>query len=154
MSDNNFNELTFVLLKPLAVERGLCGEIIRRFENAGFVIKGLICKHLSVSEIEQLYYEHMDKTFYEKLVHRMSSNTVVALALAGNKGTISKVRRLIGSTDPVEAKPGTIRGDLAHNIFETDNLIHASDSIENAKKELTIFFPGLDIDRYFNDFED
>jgi nucleoside-diphosphate kinase len=136
------NKLTLVLLKPLAVERGLNGEIINRFERAGFKLKGLTLQQFPESKFEELYEEHKGKSFYSDIVSWMSSKPIIAIALEGEDGLVEKVRSMIGATNPLEAAPGTIRGDYAY-LLEPDNLIHASDSYKSAERELKIFFPEL-----------
>ncbi len=136
------SKMTLVLLKPTAVERGLVGEIIGRFERSGLVIKKIKLEQFPEKTFEELYEEHEGKPFYSKIVSWMASRPILALALTGNDQLIKKVRSLIGKTDPVDAKPGTIRGDLACSL-DPDNLVHASDSPESAERELKLFFPEL-----------
>lgn len=134
------SEKTLIFLKPSAVERGLIGEIIRRFELKGLKIIALKMTVMSREEAEEFYSIHRGKPFYEELVRAVSGKRIVAAILEGREA-IKVVRRLIGSTDPVEASPGTIRGD--YGIELTDNLIHASDSKESYEKESRILFPEL-----------
>lgn len=132
-------EKTLVLLKPSALERGLCGKIINRFERAGLKIRAMVLEQFPESLMEELYSEHRGKEFFQRIVSWMSSRPVVALVLEGER-VVSRVRNLIGSTDPGEARPGTIRGDFAPSL-EPDNLVHASDSPESARREINLFFP-------------
>ncbi len=134
--------LTLVLLKPTAIKKNLCGQIISRFERSGLSIKRIKSDRFSRSVIEELYQEHEGKDFYEDIIDWMSSNLIIAIALAGEGEIIKKVRSQIGATDPLEAVPGTIRGDFASKMTP-DNLVHASDSRESASRELKIFFPEL-----------
>ena len=130
-------ERTFVMLKPSCVQRGFIGEVICRFERKGLRIVQLKVEKMSREKAAELYKVHYGKPFYDDLVNTVSGKTVVFMVLEGRKA-ISVVRKLIGSTDPTEAEPGTIRGDLA--IALTDNLIHASDSQETYEREHKIFF--------------
>jgi nucleoside-diphosphate kinase len=132
---------TLVLLKPDAVERRLIGEIIGRIERkAGWQVTALELRQLDRETLEQHYAEHAGRPFYEPLVEFMGSGPVVALVVEGER-VIEGVRQLAGPTDPIQASPGSIRGDFGTIVRE--NLIHASDSEESAIRELKIFFPGL-----------
>ncbi|MCD6235424.1 MAG: nucleoside-diphosphate kinase [Thaumarchaeota archaeon] len=130
-------ERTFVMLKPSCVQRGFVGEVISRFERKGLRIVQMKVEKMSREKAEELYKVHYGKPFYENLVNTISGKTVVLMVIEGRKA-ISVVRKLIGATDPTEADPGTIRGDLAIEL--TDNLIHASDSEESYEREHKIFF--------------
>lgn len=130
-------ERTFVMLKPSCVQRGFVGEVISRFERKGLRIVQMKVEKMSREKAEELYKVHYGKPFYENLVNTISGKTVVLMVIEGRKA-ISVVRKLIGATDPTEAEPGTIRGDLAIEL--TDNLIHASDSEESYEREHKIFF--------------
>lgn len=130
-------EETFVMVKPNAVERGLVGEIISRLERKGLRLDELHLIEMSRDRAERLYVEHEGKSFYEDLVRFVTSGRVVVVRCSG-KSAVSVVRTLIGATDPVEAAPGTIRGDYGLEIGE--NLVHGSDSLESAERELGIFF--------------
>ncbi len=132
---------TLVLLKPDAVERGLVGEIISRFENKGLTIAALEFRKLDAAVLEQHYAEHKDKGFYSDLVTFMSRGPAVALVVEGPQDTWQVVRAMMGETNPLKASPGTIRGDLG-TIF-TENLVHGSDSAASAEREIGIFFPNL-----------
>jgi len=131
---------TLVLIKPSAVQRGLCGEIIRRYERAGLRLVKAKLEQFPASTFAELYQEHRGKTFYEEIVNQMSSGPIMALVLEGPESIVAKVRAINGATNPVNAAPGTIRGDYA-SAMEPDNIVHASDSHESAQREIAIFFP-------------
>jgi nucleoside-diphosphate kinase len=130
-------EHTLVLIKPDAVKRGLAGEILRRFEDRGLVMRA--GKLLTVErELAQRHYaEHKEKPFFGELVEFISSAPTLALVLEG-EGAIAVVRSTMGSTNPADAAPGTIRGDLALSM--PDNLVHGSDSPESASREVGLWF--------------
>ncbi|MEZ0096087.1 nucleoside-diphosphate kinase [Streptacidiphilus sp. EB129] len=131
---------TLVLLKPDATRRGLIGEIISRIERkADWVITAMDLRSLDAATLEAHYGEHLGKPFYEPLLEFMSSGPVVALIVEG-ESVIEGVRALAGKTNPIEAGPGTIRGDFA--TITRENLIHASDSEGSAEREIKIFFPA------------
>ena len=132
---------TLVLLKPDAVERGLVGNILTRFEAKGLKIVAMQLRTLDAATLARHYEEHVGKGFYADLVAFMGRNPVVALALEGPDDTWEIVRAMMGATNPRSAAPGTIRGDLG-TLF-TENLVHGSDSAESAAREIQIFFPGL-----------
>jgi nucleoside-diphosphate kinase len=132
---------TLVLLKPDAVERGLVGNILTRFETKGLKIVAMQLRTLDASTLARHYEEHVGKGFYADLVAFMGRNPVVALVLEGPEDTWEIVRAMMGATNPRSAAPGTIRGDLG-TLF-TENLVHGSDSAESAAREIQIFFPGL-----------
>jgi nucleoside-diphosphate kinase len=132
---------TLVLLKPDAVERGLVGEIVRRFEAKGLTIVALDLRTLSESTLARHYEEHQGKAFYAELVAFMSRGPVVAMVLEGPEDTWEVVRSMMGATNPRQAAPGTIRGDLS--VEFTENLVHGSDGPESALREIGIFFPDL-----------
>jgi nucleoside-diphosphate kinase len=135
------SDRTLVLLKPDAVERGLVGEIIGRFERKGLTIVAMDLRTLDADTLAHHYAEHVGKGFYDDLVAFMSRGPVVAMVLEGPEDTWEVVRTMVGATNPRKADPGTIRGDLG--ILLTENLVHASDSLESAQREASIFFPGL-----------
>lgn len=135
------SDRTLVLLKPDAVERGLVGEIIDRFERKGLGIVAMELRRLDASTLERHYAEHVGKPFYGDLVAFMARGPVVALVLEGPENTWEVVRTMMGATNPRAAAPGTIRGDLG--ILFTENLVHGSDSLESAEREIGIFFPTL-----------
>ena len=130
---------TLVLLKPDAVERGLVGEILSRFEDKGLKIVAMQMRTLDAEILARHYQEHQGKGFYAELVSFMSRGSIVALSIEGPQDTWEIVRTMMGATNPRAAAPGTIRGDLG-TLF-TENLVHGSDSAESAARELEIFFP-------------
>jgi len=130
-------ERTFIMLKPSCVERGLVGEILSRLEKKGLKIIQIKFLKMSREIAEELYSIHKGRDFYENLIKTLEGRRVVAIVIEGRKA-IEVVRKMIGATDPAHAEPGTIRGDLAIEL--TDNLIHASDSIESYQREYKIFF--------------
>ncbi len=132
---------TLVLLKPDAVERGLVGNILTRFETKGLKIAAMQLRTLDAATLARHYEEHVGKGFYADLVAFMGRNPVVALVLEGPDDTWEIVRAMMGATNPRGAAPGTIRGDLG-TLF-TENLVHGSDSADSAAREIQIFFPGL-----------
>jgi nucleoside-diphosphate kinase len=132
---------TLVLLKPDAVERGLVGEIISRFERKGLRVAAMELRTLDAATLERHYEEHVGKGFYADLVAFMSRGPVVAMAVEGPDDTWEIVRAMMGTTNPAKAAPGTIRGDLGTEF--TENLVHGSDSAASAERELKIFFPSL-----------
>jgi len=131
------SEDTLVICKPDAVRRGLVGDILSRLERKGLVIQEMRMMRLSRDLAGQHYAEHTDKPFFGELVDFITSGHVVVARVTG-ESAIGVVRILMGPTDPAEAPPGTIRGDLATII--TENLVHGSDSPESAKRELDLFF--------------
>ena len=135
------SDRTLVLLKPDAVERGLAGQIISRFEAKGLKIVAMDLRTLDQTTLARHYEEHVGKGFYAELVTFMSRGPVVAIALEGPDNTWEVVRSMMGATNPLKAAPGTIRGDLS--VLFTENLVHGSDSLDSATRELGIFFPNL-----------
>ncbi len=133
---------TLVLIKPDAVQRRLIGKIISRFEEKGLEIIGLKLMVISEELARKNYSVHKGKSFYEKLIKFIISGPVVVMVLRG-KNVIEVTRKMMGSTSGHEAAPGTIRGDLA--ISERFNLIHGSDSVESAEKEIELFFGKNDL---------
>ena len=132
---------TLFLCKPAAVERGLVGEIIGRVERKGLRIVALDQRRIDRVLAEEHYAEHQGKPFFEDLVAFITRGPLVAMVLDGGPDTWAVVRRLMGSTDPRQADPGTIRGDLALETGE--NLVHGSDGPESATREIALFFPDL-----------
>ena len=130
-------EETLVLLKPDAVKRMLCGEIIARIERKGLTIVNMKMLMISVDMAERHYAEHVGKSFFPELLEFITSGPVVALRVEGPQA-VQSVRTLMGATNPLNAAPGTIRGDLASDM--RCNLIHGSDSVESALREIEIFF--------------
>ena len=141
-------ERTLVLVKPDGVKRGLVGEVISRIETKGYSIVALKMLQADRSILERHYAEHAGKPFYEPLVEFMLSGPIVALIVEGNR-VIEGFRSLAGATDPTVAAPGTIRGDLARDqgTKVVQNIVHGSDSVESANREVEIFFKGFSIER-------
>lgn len=135
-------EQTLSIIKPDAVEADHIGEIIARFEKAGLKIVGAKMKHLSREEAQGFYAVHSHRPFFQELVSFMISGPVLILVLQG-ENAIAKNRDLMGATNPKEAKPGTIRGDLATSIDK--NAVHGSDSAETARTEVSFFFKNSEI---------
>jgi nucleoside-diphosphate kinase len=135
------SDRTLVLLKPDAVERKLVGEIVGRFEAKNLTVVAMELRRLDQATLAKHYEEHVGKGFYADLVEFMSRGPVVAMVIEGEEDTWEVVRGMMGATNPRKANPGTIRGDLG--ILFTENLVHGSDSIESATREIGIFFPNL-----------
>jgi len=138
-------ERTFVMIKPDAVLRGLVGEVISRLERKGLKIVGMRMINISEDEASSLYSVHKGKPFYNDLINFIRSAPVVVMAIEG-ESAVSVVRRLIGPTDSKEAPPGTVRGDLS--CSRSMNIIHASDSLDSAQRELSIFFRDSELLKY------
>ena len=132
---------TFIICKPDAVERGLVGQILARFETKGFSIVAAELRTLDADTLARHYAEHVGKGFYNDLVAFMSRGPAVVAVLEGPEGTWETVREMMGATNPMKSAPGTIRGDFGTEF--TENLIHGSDSAESAAREIGIFFPEL-----------
>ena len=130
-------ERTLVLIKPDAVRRGLAGEILRRFEQRGLTIEEARLLTVDRTLAEEHYAEHAEKPFFGELVEFITSGPTLALVLEG-EGAIATVRTTMGATNPADAGPGTIRGDLALSM--PDNLVHGSDSPESAAREIALWF--------------
>ena len=130
-------ERTLVLIKPDAVRRGLAGEILRRFELRGLEIREARLLTVDRGLAEEHYAEHAEKPFFGELVAFITSGPTLALVLEG-EGAIATVRTTMGATNPADAGPGTIRGDLALSM--PDNLVHGSDSPESAAREIALWF--------------
>ena len=134
------SQRTLVLLKPDAVQRGLAGEIISRIERkANWRLAALELRTFDRATLEHHYAEHVGRPFYEPLLEFMTSGPSIALIVEG-ENVVPGIRALAGATDPLQAGPGTIRGDFA--TITRENLIHASDSPESAEREIKIFFPA------------
>jgi nucleoside-diphosphate kinase len=131
---------TLILVKPDAFERGLTGDVLARFERKGLRIVGL--RQLTIDEefAAQHYEEHTEKPFFGELVEFITGGPLVAAVLEGHDA-ITAARQIIGATDPLEAAPGSIRGDYALEV--TFNLVHGSDSDESAEREIQLWFPEL-----------
>jgi nucleoside-diphosphate kinase len=132
-------ERTLILVKPDGVARGLIGEVVARIERKGFRLEALELRTLDREVAEQHYGEHTDKPFFADLVAFITSGPLVAMCVAGDDA-IAGMRNLMGATNPVDAVPGSIRGDLATVIGE--NIVHGSDGPDSAARELELFFPG------------
>jgi nucleoside-diphosphate kinase len=131
-------ERTLVLIKPDAVQRGLAGDILSRFERRGLDVRAAKLLRVDRELAERHYAEHVEKPFFGELVDFITSAPTLALVLEG-ESAISVVRTTMGPTNPTAAAPGTIRGDLA--LAMPDNLVHGSDSPESAKREIELWFP-------------
>jgi nucleoside-diphosphate kinase len=131
---------TLILVKPDAFARRLTGEILARFERKGLSIVALRHLHVERELAERHYDEHRDKPFFGDLVAFITGGPLVALVLEGYEA-VKAARQVIGATNPLEAAPGSIRGDFGLEV--QNNLVHGSDSDESAKREIALFFPGL-----------
>jgi nucleoside-diphosphate kinase len=132
-------ERTLVLIKPDAVRRGLVGEVIGRLERKGLSIEALELRRMDPDLADRHYAEHVEKAFYPALKAFMTAGPLVAMIVAGDTA-VEVVRGLVGATDGRKAAPGTIRGDLS--LSTQENLVHASDSTDSAKRELALWFPA------------
>ena len=135
-------EQTLVLIKPDAMQRRLAGEILARFEGRGLTVRAAKLVQVDRDLAEQHYAEHVDKPFFGELVDFITSSPTLALVLEG-KGAIKVVRTTMGATNPVDAAPGTIRGDLA--LAMPDNLVHGSDAAESAEREIGLWFTAAEL---------
>jgi nucleoside-diphosphate kinase len=132
---------TLVLCKPDAVERGLVAEIVGRLERKSLGIVAMDLRTIDVELAGRHYEEHEGKPFFDDLVAFITRGPLVAMVIEGGEGTWKVVRGLMGATNPREAAPGTIRGDLA--LETSENLVHGSDGPESAEREIALFFPEL-----------
>ena len=132
-------EQTLILVKPDGVSRGLVGEVIGRIEQKGYTLRALELQTLERATAEEHYAEHTDKPFFGELVDFITSGPLVAMCVEG-EDAIAGMRQIMGATNPLEATPGSIRGDFATVIGE--NIVHGSDAPESASRELGLFFPG------------
>ncbi|MDF2635358.1 MAG: Nucleoside diphosphate kinase [Pelosinus sp.] len=130
-------EKTLLLLKPDAIARGVCGQIIDRFEKRGFQIAAMKMLQLTKEQAAIHYQDHKEKPFFQDLVDFIISGPLIAMVIAG-ENTIHASRGMMGSTNPIDATAGTIRGDFALNI--RNNIIHGSDSLISAEREIKVFF--------------
>jgi nucleoside-diphosphate kinase len=135
-------EQTLVLIKPDAMQRRLAGEILARFEARGLTVRAAKLVQVDRELAEKHYAEHVDKPFFGELVEFITSSPTLALVLAG-EGAIKVVRTTMGATNPVDASPGTIRGDLA--LAMPDNLVHGSDAPESAEREIGLWFTAAEL---------
>ena len=131
-------EETLVLIKPDGVKRQICGEILTRYERKGFIIKAMKLLQTPKELAQEHYAEHKDKPFFGELVDFITSGPVLAFVLAG-KNAVTSVRTINGATNPVDATPGSIRGDYA--LTMDSNVVHASDSVDSAAREIHLWFP-------------
>jgi nucleoside-diphosphate kinase len=134
---------TFVACKPDAVERGLIGEIMSRFERRGLRIVAAELRQISEETAHQHYAEHVGKPFFDSLVAFITRGPAMVMVVEGPEDTWEVVRTMMGATNSAKAAPGTIRGDLS--VQFTENLVHGSDSLESAAREIGIFFPDLSV---------
>lgn len=148
-------EQTLILVKPDGVQRGLIGQIISRFENRGLKLVGLKFIHMTSELAAKHYAAHEGKDFYEGLIEYIISGPVVAMVWSG-ENAIAAARATMGKTKPVESPPGTIRGDFGMEVGR--NLVHGSDELDNAKKEVALFFADTELidwqrdsDRWINE---
>ncbi|MEN3037672.1 MAG: nucleoside-diphosphate kinase [Candidatus Kryptonium sp.] len=135
-------ERTLAILKPDCVRKNLIGKVISHIEEAGFRIVAMKMLKLTTEQAKAFYYVHREKSFYNDLVNFMTSGKVVAMVLE-KENAVSDFRELIGATDPKEAKEGTIRRLYADS--KQENIVHGSDSVENAKFEISFFFPESEL---------
>ncbi|MBI3744359.1 MAG: nucleoside-diphosphate kinase [Chloroflexi bacterium] len=143
-------ERTLVLAKPDAVQRGLAGEIITRLERTGLRLVGLKLLHIDMALARKHYAVHEDKPFFDGLVKFITSSPVVAMVWEGPRA-VEVVRKTMGATDPAKSAPGSLRGDFGLTIGM--NLVHGSDSPENAAKEVALFFKPNELVTYKRDIE-
>jgi len=140
-------ERSLVLIKPDAIQRGLAGEIISRLEEKGLKIVAMKMLHMDKNLAQRHYAIHEGKAFFNDLVNFITSSPIIAIVFQG-KNAVEIIRQMMGETDPVKARSGTIRGDFGIDIGY--NLVHGSDSLENASREIELFFQTeeiLDYDR-------
>ena len=145
MEANMAIERTFTILKPGALQRRLIGDIISKFETKGFRILGMKAMRIPKETAEKHYKEHKGKAFYESLLTYMTSDPAVVMVLE-RENAVDSLRKLAGSTNPDNAEPGTIRGDFG--VTTKKNIVHASDSLKSAAREIDIFFNENEIMSY------
>jgi nucleoside-diphosphate kinase len=145
MDGESMMEKTFLMVKPDGVQRGLIGEIVSRFERKGFQLVGAKLMQIPTSVAEQHYGEHKGKPFYDELVSFITSGPVFAMVWQG-ENVIATARQMMGATNPKDALPGTIRGDYGVTVGK--NIIHGSDSLESAKREISLFFKEEELVEY------
>jgi nucleoside-diphosphate kinase len=138
-------ERSLVLIKPDALQRGLAGEIISRLERKGLKIVAMKMLHMDEDLAQRHYAVHKGKAFFDDLVDFITSSPIIAMVVEG-KNAVEIIRRMMGETDPAKASSGTIRGDSGIDIGH--NLVHGSDSLENASKEIALFFSVEEIVNY------
>ncbi len=132
---------TLVIVKPDGVERGLAGEIVSRLERKNLRLVAAELRTITTEVAETHYAEHAERTFFGDLVAFITRSPALVMVVEGPEDTYAVVRKMMGTTNPAQAEPGTIRGDLG--IETTENLVHGSDSHESAAREIALFFPGL-----------
>jgi nucleoside-diphosphate kinase len=132
---------TLVIVKPDGVERGLVGEILSRLERKGLRLVAVELRTITKEVAERHYAEHAERPFFSDLVTFVTRSSSLLMVVEGPKDTYATVRLMMGATNPADAAPGTIRGDLGTET--TENLVHGSDSPESAAREIALFFPGL-----------
>ena len=140
-------ERTLVFVKPDGVQRALIGEILSRFERMGLKLVGAKLVWMDTDFSRKHYAEHVDKPFYKDMEKFITEGPVMALVLEG-RGAISVVRKMVGSTKPEEAIPGTIRGDFAHDLGDSRNVVHASANEVDAKREIKLWFKPTELHSY------
>ncbi len=138
-------EKTFIMIKPDGIQREIAGEIISRFERKGLKLLGMKMMKLTREKAEKHYAEHLGKGFYDELISFITSGPVIASVWEG-VNAVQIVRKVVGATSPDKAEPGTIRGDFV--LCTSFNVVHASDSTETAKREITLFFDESEIYNY------
>ncbi|XP_034050229.1 nucleoside diphosphate kinase-like [Thalassophryne amazonica] len=141
----DLDERTFIAVKPDGVQRGIIGEIIKRFEMKGFKLVGMKMLHPSQELLMKHYIDLASRSFFPDLIKYMSSGPVVAMVWEG-KGVVKTGRVMLGETNPADSKPGTIRGDLCIDVSK--NIIHGSDSVESAQKEISLWFTPDELVQY------
>ncbi len=144
-------ERTFLMVKPDGVQRGLVGNVVSRLENKGFKLVAMKMMQISPEMAAKHYGEHQGKPFYNGLIEFITSAPVVAMIWEGDD-VIEMARAMMGATDPRKAAPGTMRGDLA--VFMGNNIVHGSDSLESAEREMSLFFGKEELSAYKLPIED
>ncbi|XP_029013931.1 nucleoside diphosphate kinase 3 [Betta splendens] len=139
------NECTFIAVKPDGVQRKLVGEIVRRFERRGFKLVGLKLVKASENLLREHYWDLRTKPFFSGLIMYMSSGPVIAMVWQGSD-VVKTVRKMLGETNPADSLPGTIRGDYCVEVGR--NVIHGSDSVESAQKEIALWFGQSELQRW------
>jgi nucleoside-diphosphate kinase len=137
MASEDHIERTFLMIKPDGVKRGLVGQIVSRLEEKGLELRALKLKNLDIETARKHYAEHSDKPFYDHLVYYVTSGPIIVMAVEGFNA-VRAVRQLVGATNPIEAMPGSLRGDFC--LEQVRNLVHAADSPEAASRELSLHF--------------
>ena len=143
-------ERSLVIVKPDAIQRGLAGEIISRLEKRGLKIVAMKMLHMDKNLAQRHYAIHKGKAFFDDLVNFITSSPVIAIIFQG-KNAVEVIRQMMGETDPAKAHSGTIRGDFGIDIGH--NLVHGSDSLDNASKEIDLFFSAEEIFNYYRELD-